>query len=287
MHSPRIVSVLLVASAALLAGCGGSSSSPPSSSVGEAPSTPAPAAPSGVSPNAPPRAQYGAFANAVNLRPADLPGFTPNPKGAKQSKTGNAAFENESQYNACFAVQKTLKPVFKADSDAFKSGQVLRFEQASSTTRVMSSVAATRAEIARTRRAIESPSARRCLSRIFDGLGTNGRAVQHGARTVRTTVGNLRLAPLDVASATRGTDGGVGLSISVTVTYTLTQAGHSAIFPTTLYADELMFGVGRASVSLGSLGLNELFPAELEAHLFTQLIGRATSASHRYPAVTS
>jgi hypothetical protein len=284
MHASRTlripISILLAGSVALLLGCGGSSSSPPTSSAGQAASTPAPIAASAGT-NTSRRAQWAAFAEAVNLRPSDLPGFTAKVKTPKHHP------DEASRYGACFALNNTLKPVFKAESDAFKSGEPLRFEQTGSSTSVMASTAASRAEIAIARREIRSPAARSCITAIFAGIARKAGGTKANGRTLRVTVGAVHLSPVDVSSATRGTGGGVGISISVGVTYVVTGGGRSVTVPVTLYADELMFAVGRATVSLGSLGLNELFPAELESHLFSVLVERASAASRAFPAVAS
>jgi hypothetical protein len=84
---------------------------------------------------------------------------------------------------------------------------------------------------------------------------------------------------------TRGTDGGLGLSMSLGVTYHVSVRGRSATVPTTFYVDALTFAVGRAEVALTTTTLGQPFPAELEAGLFSRLVSRAVAARRAYPAV--
>jgi hypothetical protein len=279
----------LIAAVALIAGCGGSSaprtgsapSSPPVSAqpIGNTAGAASPAA-HGLSAHA----QLVDFARAVDLRPQDAPGFTVAPKRPK-TRTHNKAFEDESAYRRCFRVAKEVKPVVKRASRKYQIGTTLHTNQVSSTVSIAPSLAIAGSGLREAKKVIESATARRCLTRLFDSLGAHGQTIHAGHATVQVKVGNLHFVPLPVAQAARGTDGSVGLSMRLGVRYVVSARGRTVTYPTSLQLDVLDFLVGRATVELGTMGFGASFPPELEATAFSRLASRALAAAHAYPDV--
>jgi hypothetical protein len=286
-----MLAVLLTGALGFAGGCGAAGSSTPAS-------VPAPHAPiatptahdsgaySPISAGLGTRSQYVGLASAINLRPGDVPGFIGRAKTAEPHiSVHNKAFEAEGQYERCFRAGEEAKPVFKATSDKFKAGKGLNSQSVGSEVKIMRSVAAAEHEVATTRRALQDAAARSCLARMFDAFGTQGQATRLRGGTMRVTLGGLRLAPVDVESVTEGTDGGVGLSLSMNVTYHFLIRRRSLTVPTSLHIDALAFVVGRASITLSTLTLGAPFPSGLEARLFLLLASRGIAAGHEYPDI--
>jgi hypothetical protein len=279
----------LIAAVALIAGCGGSSA-PRSGSASSSP--PASAQPIGNTTSAAPPAAHGlsaheqmvGFARAVNLRAQDVPGFNVAPRQRK-TRTRIKAFEDESAYRRCFRIGKEVKPLVKLSSSKFQIGTSLHTNQVSSTVSIAPTLAIARNELRKGKKVIESPTARRCLTRMFDSLGSQGQAIHVPHATVRVKLGNLQFVPLPASEAARGTAGSVGVSMKLAVRYIVSARGRTLTVPTTLELDALEFLVGRATVDLGTIGLGASFPPELEASAFSQMVSRALAASHRYPDV--
>jgi hypothetical protein len=277
-----------------VAGCGGSGSpspgstsvSPPAAGTAIANTT---AISSPLTRGASARAQYAGFARAVNLRPGDVPGFIAEPRTRERVHPHNKAFENESQYRRCFAVDKQIKPLPKTRSEKFARGGGLHTESVSSEVEIAPTLARAQRELALARSALSSPTSRRCLARAFDALGTQNQAIQLGKGrvrgSIRITVGNLRITPLSLGSVTHDTDGGFGSNVAMTVTYAVSARGRTVTVPTSLELDALAVLVGRGEVTLSTVTLGDSFPPELEARLFSLLVSRAVAASKVYPAI--
>jgi hypothetical protein len=297
--------ISLTAAALLIVGCGGSTASRTTSATG----SPAAAAPAGESVSHLPianhtaagsrsahvrsaHAQFVAFAGAVNLRAPDVPGFKLAPDTGRKIRVHNKAFEDGSAYGRCFQVAKQARPLLKLASGKFASPSTFsrsagpRFEQISSGVEVAASLAAARKELREGQRALADAAARRCLSRVFDTLGSQNQAIHlRGGATMRVTVGNFRMAPLSVAAAKRGTGGGFGFSMTLAVTYAIQARGRAFTFPTSLGVDVIGFAVGRATVTLTTMALGSSFPPGLEASSFAELVTRASAAARTYPDV--
>ena len=279
----------LLAAVALIAGCGGSStpspgsvsSSPPASAqpIGNTASAVSPAA-HGLSAHA----QLVGFARAVKLRAQDVPGFTAEPRRPK-TRPHNRAFEDESAYRRCFRVAKEVKPLLKLASSRYQIGTPLHTNQVGSSVSIAPSLAIARRETRETKKALESATARRCLTRQFDVLGSQSQAIHAHHATLEIKVGNLHVVPIAVSEAARGTDASVGLSMKLGVRYVVSARGRTVTVPASLEFDVLAFLVGRASVNLTTISLGASFPPELEATAFSQLVSRALAASRTYPDV--
>ncbi len=287
----------LAAAASLVAGCGGGSASPPEHQASAAPPptvTPVAKASKPVanaSRTAVPaarghgaHAQFASFAKVVNLQLADLPGFAVAAKEAKHPQP-NRAFEGGSTYERCFNTGKEAKPLFKRKSSKFKAGAGLQFVEARSEVEVKPTAAAAHHELLKTEQALASRAARRCLASAFDSLGAHTRAMHLGKATVRVKVGDLRVAPISLSAATHATDGGVGFSMSMVVTYYISARGRTFTRQAPVEFDGLDFVTGRTAVSLTTSAFGTSFPPQLEAKLLSRLIARADGAGRVYPAV--
>ena len=271
------------------AGCGGSGS--PEKATARAP-LPVAATPianaTGIGPSAShaaTRAEFVAFARAVNLRPGDVPGFGAKPKKAKHFKLRNKAFEGDAQYRRCLNTSKFPKAVFKEASDEFKAGRGLNFKLIHSQVEVAPTAATAQHELSTIRGLLAHRAVRDCLTGVFDRLGRESQPIQTGKVSVRIVVGGLSLAPLQVTSASGGTDGGFGLSMRMAITYVASFRGRTLTFPTSLNLELLAFLIGRGEVTLAAEALGEPPAPELVARLYSLLVSRATAARQAYPAL--
>ncbi len=284
----RALSILALAA---LAGCGQSgTSAPPQVAAGQSRASGAGrqivvAAPVVVSSHASAGRQFRDFANAVNLQPADLPGFVVKHRETSRIDTSfNAAFGGGPQYRRCEKSAKQPSPTMTAVSPKLGAGKALSAVSISSEVQILKRGRSARQSIEAAKGYLE-PKVLSCIANTFDSLGKHAQTVHAYGGTMRVTLGGMRLAPVDVGAAPPGTEGGFGTSVSIDVAYHFTIRGRSFTVPVKLYLDGLAFGVGRAVVSLGTISFGHAFPAAPEARLYSLLISRATAAARRYPAV--
>jgi len=234
----------------VLAGCGGLLAACGSSHPAHITrSAPAARAAKTVKPLSKPRAL--AYARAVNLTAADLPGFTVS--SDKESATAKEK-QLERELLHCVGPAGSAGKLAEASSRNFELSHGIL--QLSVTSEV--SVAQTPAMAARELAAIRSAHVRGCFAHYL-GLLLKG---QH--------YGGASVGPVSVASGTPpapGTAGGFGWRL----TATLTIRGLAVPF----YLDILGFVYGPATVSLFSSGAVRPFPAAAEQRLFTLLLHRA------------
>jgi hypothetical protein len=249
----------LVPSCALLSACGkgaypGAASTASIASAphraGEAPHT-----------RAPTHAQAVAFARAVNLTAADVPGFTP----AHKPKHESAAERHlQQQLRSCDAAvgghapRHTQGTLAEAGSPSFELRRGVLALNVSSEV----SVAHTSAEAAATLAAIRSPRLRTCFSRYLSSLLKSQRYPGE------TVVG------VSIVSGTPpapDTTGGFGWR----VTAKLAIRGIHISF----YYDVLGFVDGPSQVTLESSGTVRPFPARAQEQLYAQLLARARAHS--------
>ncbi len=283
-----IAAVALVAAGVMIAGCGGSAAPRSGSSSSSPPPSAAPiASTAGAVPPAAHRlsahAQLVGFARAVNLRAQDAPGFTAASRRAKTRAHGNAS-EDES-LQRCLGVAKEVKPVVKLASSTFRIGTSLHTNKVSSSVSIAPSLAIARREVHEAEQVLKTPIAARCFTRLFDSLYPKGRAIHVPHATVHVKLGSVHIAPIATSDAARGTDGSVGLSMKVGLRYVVSARGRTVTVPSSFELDELAFLVGRAGVTLTTVGLGASFPPELEASAFSQLVSRALSAARTFPDV--
>jgi hypothetical protein len=291
MSSKPTTLALALATALGAAGCGGSggSGTPGTAVVAPGAKTPAVDRSALAAANKPgsSHSQFVAFANAINLRPQDVAGFVGKPKGAEHGSGLMNSFKDKAHYERCLGVGKEAKPIFKRSSEEFQSGGGgLHYLSASSEVQVTRTSAMAEKELTTARRVFENPKKRGCLERAFDALLGGSHTTHTGGHTLRITIGNTRVAPVQVGSAAAGTGGGFGMSFSMDVTYAFSVRGRPFTVPGVFSIDSLNFILGRASVGLTTMAFGEPFPAEREASLLSLLVSRALEASRQSPAIT-
>jgi hypothetical protein len=248
----------LVCSCALLAACGkgayttASTDSTSTTSAGAAHS----GSPDGRSPT---HAQALAFAHAVNLTAADVPGFSPAHKLEHESP---AEQRLQQQLRGCSgaqgarALQHTQATLAEASSPDFELHRGVLALSVSSEV----SVAHSSAQAAATLTAIRNPRVRACFSRYLSSLLKSQR--YSGASVVGVSIASgTPPAP--------GTSGGFGWR----VTATFAIRGIRISF----YFDILGFVYGPSQVTLESSGTVRPFPAKAQEVLYSQLLARARS----------
>ncbi|HKH79238.1 MAG TPA: hypothetical protein VJ996_04405 [Solirubrobacteraceae bacterium] len=257
MHLRIAVILALLATGALLGACGSSVHSTATTAVHRGAPTGAHAgAPAGAS-RPPTRAQALAFARAVNLTAADVPGLKASKAQAHQHETA-AEKELERELMHCTgASSNSGKGLAEVSSQDFK------FEHGIIDLSVNSEVSVsgnsqTPALIAKELGAIRGNHIRACLSHylnlLFKGQKYQGATV----------------SPVSILQGTPpapGASGSFGWRITVTITV------HGIRIP--FYLDILGFGYGRAEVSLLSSGVLHPFPAAIQQRLFMLLLTRA------------
>jgi len=244
----------LVLSSALLAACGKGGSASTASHSPAAAAFPHTTTTRG----SPTRAQALAFAHAVNLTAADVPGFAPSPKQHHES-AGERRLEQE--LRTCIGSRTaggSRGAVAEAGSPDFGLHRGILDLTVSSEV----SVAQSAAQAAATLAAIRSAHVRACVS---DYLGRLLKSQQYAGASV---------TGVSIASGTPpapGTTGGFGWR----VTARLAVRGLHVAF----YLDILGFVYGPAQVTLSSSGAIRPFPASAQEELFSTLLTRARAHS--------
>jgi hypothetical protein len=199
----------------------------------------------------PTHAQAAAFASAVNLKAADVPGFAPSSKQPAESSRERSL---QRELQRCAGPLPFGGGVLDAQSPAFKLKQNVVDLSVSSEV----AVARTGALASRAIAALNAPRVRRCFSHYLDLLLSGQR--YRGA------------VPLPVSILT-GTPPAPGASASfgwrVTASFVLKG------FKVSLYSDILGFVLGPARVTLVSSGALRPFPAAIQQRLYSLLLARA------------
>ncbi len=256
------VLLALVPSCALLCGCGKGGYASTASHTSASTNT----RPGAVTSRAPTHAQALAFARAVNLTAADVPGFTATPNHHSESASEQRL---EQELRGCVGAQDSRalqrspstspSTVLEAGSPDFGLRRGILDLSVSSEV----SVDETSAEAAATLSEIRSARVRACVSHYVSELLKS----QHYAGA--TVVG------VSITSGTPpapGTTGGFGWR----VTATLAIRGVHISF----YLDILGFVYGPAQVTLSSSGTVQPFPAKAEEQLYSLLLTRARAHTH-------
>lgn len=247
----------LVCSCALLAACGKGAYT--TASTASTPATTGAGATHGGAPDgrSPTQAQALAFARAVNLTAADVPGFSPTHKSERESP---AEQRLQQQLRSCSgaqgarALQHTQTTLAEASSPDFELHRSVLALSVSSEV----SVAHSSAQAAATLTAIRDPRVRACFSRYLSSLLKSQR--YSGASVVGVSIASgTPPAP--------GTSGGFGWR----VTATFAIRGIHISF----YFDILGFVYGPSQVTLESSGTVRPFPAKAQEELYAQLLARA------------
>ncbi len=268
----RLLLVLggLIATIGFLTACGSSSHPPataattgahtPSKTGSHAP--PGTTAPKGTA-GAPSRAQALAFAHAVNLTAADVPGFKPTVESESKPET---AVEKQLARKLlhCIGGQTSSSPteLASASSADFK----LEHDVIHLSVKSEVSVAQTAALVAKELGVIHNNHAKVCLSHYFDLLLKN--------RILKEQRSRSSISPNSIStSISQGTPPAPGATGSYWWRITATITVHKIKLP--FYIDILGFTYGPAKVSLFSSGALRPFPAAAQEHLYRLLLERA------------
>ena len=257
MQLGRVVAVVLaVSTGGLLAACGSTRGSPTPTAARPVPGATAkgaggaPAAPAiGRSPT---RSQAVAFARAVNLSAADVPGFTVGEREHKAKTPAERQLGH--QLLRCAGALSPRQKLIEVSSSKFTRGHALPQVDVSSEV----SVARTPGLAARELATIRSAHARACVSRYLNLL-FKGKEFPGASINPVTIVAGTPPAP--------GTSGSFGWRIKVTFT-----VKHARI---PFYFDILGFVYGPAQVVLASSGFPIPLPAAIQERLFVLLVARA------------
>jgi hypothetical protein len=249
---------LLLATGALVGGCGGHGANTTAPGATTTTKTQAKAAAKPFQPLAP-KAQVKAraFARAVNLRATDVPGFAVS-HAQEHHREGANEKRLSRELRECAGRQRESRDLLEAGSGEFERKAGLASQEVSSQVAVQQSAARAAEDLATFR----GGRARSCLSRYFAKLLSGLSA--HGTRVskVSTRYGSPP-AP--------GTTGAFGLRVTATLSFRSVQIP--------FYLDYLVFVDGAAEVSLRSEGTPVPFPARAEERLFSLLVERAKAHS--------
>lgn len=215
--------------------------------------------PPGQTGQPPTKAEALAFAHAVNLTAADVPGFTASPKQHGESAS-ERRLEQELRRCTGAAGSQALgsrDALAEAGSPDFelKHG-ILSFSVSSEV-----SVAQSSAQAAGSLSAVRSARVRACVTRYLGQL----LKAQH--------TGGAKVTGVSIVSGTPpapDTTGGFGWRITAKLAY--------RGVPLSFYLDILGFVDGPAQVTLTSSGALRPFPAKAEEQLFSLLLARAKSS---------
>jgi hypothetical protein len=210
-------------------------------------------APRALSRNSPTASQAVAFARAVNLTAADVPGFTSS--SAHEAETAQEQ-RLQRRLRACIGpagfaagLAAERSPSFKVSRDILELGVSSEVAVARSSTVAASELAA-----------IRGGRIRACLSRYLNLLlqSRNYRGAQ--------------LRPVSIASGTPPAPGATGsFGWRITASFAVNR------FRLSLYVDILGFVLGPARVTLVSSGALRPFPAPIQQRLYSLLLARASA----------
>lgn len=249
--------VLLAATLLLACGKGGYITSAPSAGTAAATTSTQPP-PGGSAPRTGAgrltEAQARAYAGAVNLRPADVPGFAATARSTERNSTGERQLER--QLMRCVGVAHTAgagPAPAEHRSREFKRVRSNLDESVSSAVSFQATAALARAELA----LLRSSRTRTCLEHYLSALLRAG-GLGGSFRKVSVAQGTPP-AP--------GTSGGFAWRITALVSV------RSITVP--FYLDILGFVYGSSQVRLLSSSLLVPFPASGQEQLFSELLARA------------
>ena len=192
-----------------------------------------------------------AYARAVNLSAADVPGFTPTLKH-RGSSASDRRFEH--QMMSCAGLSSTTQAVLEEGSQSFELKHGVIDLSVSSEVTVESSPAAAQ----RARGALASARVRGCVARYLE-KSLQGE-VPNGA-----TIGGVTIEAGTPPAP--GTGGGFGWRVMASFDV------HGIKVP--LYLDVLGFVDGPSQVALLSSSILRPFPAEAQQRLYALLLARA------------
>jgi hypothetical protein len=208
------------------------------------------------------KAQALAFANAVNLTAADVPGFKATSRDDHESKTpAEKRLERELTRCTGESLNSPGGLVDESSRDFKLEHGILHFSVSSEV-----SVARTPALAASELMAIRSKHVRTCLSRYL------GRLLKYQILKEQTSKATINPNSISL-SISHGTPPAPGATGSFGWRITATVAVHNIKLP--FYIDILGFVYGPAEVTLTSSGAIRPFPASTQEHLYLLLLERA------------
>lgn len=240
-----IILLVLALSGALLASCGKGGHTSSSEQASTATSS---GATSGTSVS---KERALAFAHAVNLTAADVPGFTASTKHEKDSSSEKRL---EREMLQCAGIAGSEQAIVEQGSKNFELKHDILDFGISSEVGVQPSAAQAKKGLA----AIRSAHVRGCFTRYLNQLFKSAK------------FGGASVGPVTIQSGTPpapGTSGGFGWRVTATFMV------HGIKVP--IYLDFLGFVDGPAEVTLLSSGLLRPFPATIQQNLFATLLSRA------------
>jgi hypothetical protein len=241
-----LILLVLTGAGGLLGACGSSTHAAPSTHSFPGARTGAPASGATIT-----KPKALAFAHAVNLTAADVPGFT-----ASVKKSGHTAQEKQFERGMlqCVGNLGTERKVAEVGSKEFELNHgIVDLSTSSEVT-----VAQTAASAARELAAYRSAHVRGCFARFLA-------LILKGQRAPGATVGAISIA--SGVPPAPGTTGGFGWR----ATATLDVRGIKVQF----YVDILGFVYGPSTVTLFSSGVLQPFPAAAQQRLYSTLVRRA------------
>jgi hypothetical protein len=250
LRAPAVLVLVLAAGA--LASCGKSSLSSPRStaSTASAPKRGSTGKGTNKASNVA-HARAVAYARAINLTAADVPGFTPTPK-----RKGNSASDRrfEHQMMSCAGLSGTAQAVLEEGSKSFELKHGVIDLSVSSEVTVESSPAAAQTA----RGALAGAHVRGCVARYLE------KSLQ-GEAPSGATIGGVTIEAGTPPAP--GTGGGFGWRVTASFDV------HGVKVP--MYLDVLGFVDGPSQVALLSSSILRPFPAEAQQRLYTLLLARA------------
>jgi hypothetical protein len=198
------------------------------------------------------KAAAQAFARAVNLEAADVPGFHVSSAHEHEPET-SAEKRLKPELRHCFGLTGETKALVESGSRKFERSAGIASQSVDSEVTI-GQTALTAKELG----AIHSNRLPVCLSHYFDLLLASQ---------------NLHGATIGPVSSKEGSPPAPGMTGSYGLRFTATIALRGIRVP--FYVDILGFSDGPAGVSLSSFGLPRPFPAALEERLFSLLVQRA------------
>lgn len=260
------IPVLVVSAGLFLAACGSNdhhTRAATSGTAARARTPPTEQAPAGAA-RSPTKAQAIAFAHAVNLTAADVPGFTATSEHTHKHAT---AAEKRLEHELLQCTGGTLPShggLAEVSSPHFKiQRSVLSFDINSKV-----SVAQTPIQATKELKSIRGNHIRGCLSHYLSVLLRNQLIKEKGYP------GAIGPVSISISQGTPPSPGATG-SFWWRITATITVRNIKLPF----YMDMLGFTYGRAEVSLLSTGALRPFPAAAQEHLYLLLLKRAEAHS--------
>ncbi|MHB8234704.1 MAG: hypothetical protein ACYDHT_08640 [Solirubrobacteraceae bacterium] len=238
--------LVLLAATTTLAACGKGQGITKTVTV-QAPATSRGAGKSGRA--GPAKARVRAVAQAINLRPADLPGFHAEPKEKGSSRDGQRFGRAMQQ---CEGASAQAHPVAEVSSPSFKRNASIAEQSISSSVAVAQTATLAAQELS----LLGSAHTRSCLGDAIHLLLPANRGA---------TIGPVKIAHGNPPSS--GTAGSFGLRVSSSITVRTVRIP--------FYMDILGFVYKSTEVTLVSFGLPVPLPAATEQQLYTLLLQRA------------